>query len=98
MRSGNLTVKVSKSINPQAKGYYRLNGSFNKRPAYNNAVFKSGDVLEVDLLDNIDLINRVVNHDNLKVLIATEGRAKSPVINADTISIIKQHYEVEVDR
>jgi hypothetical protein len=94
MKSGTLTIKVSKSNNPRAKGYYRLNGSFNTNPTYGNSVFKSGDVLEPDLLDNIDLINRVHNHDRINVLIATEGVSKSPVIEADTINIIEQYYDV----
>ena len=94
MKSGNLTVRVVKSNNPQAKGYYRLNGSFDNNPTYNNSVFKSGDVLERELLDNIDLINRVHNHDNINIVIATEGVAKSPVVNTDTINLIEQFYDV----
>ena len=94
MKSGTLTIRVSKSNNPRAKGYYRLNGSFNTNPTYGNSVFKSGDVLEPDLLDNIDLINRVHNHDNIKIVVATEGVGKSPVIDTDTIDTINQYYSV----
>lgn len=96
MRSGTITVKIVRSGNPLAKGYYRLNGGFNNNPTVLNSVHRSGDVIERDILDNIDLINRVYNHDNLRVLVSTEGQAKSPIIDADTIANIEQYYDVSI--
>jgi hypothetical protein len=95
MRSGNLTLKIVRSNNPQTRDYYRINSAYNT--TYSNSVHKTGDILEVDLLDNIDIINRIIKHDRFTVTVATEGRNKIPVVNADTMQALDYHYGVYED-
>lgn len=97
MQKGNLTIKIVKSNNPQTKGMLRTNTSYNSNPTYNNSAYKSGDVIEAELIDNINIINRVINHDNIKIKIATEGKSKRPIISRDTIDYISCFYDVIID-
>lgn len=92
MRYGNLTLKIVRSNNPQTEGYYRINSAFNSKPTYTNSVYRTGDILEPDLLDNIDIINRTIKHDCFNVDVATEGRNQTPVVSAETMQALEYHY------
>jgi hypothetical protein len=95
MRYGNLTIKIVKSSNPQARDMLRINSAYHSRPTSRDKLYFSGDVNECDLRLTISRILLAVKHDQAKIVIANFfGR---PVVSSETEMALRDLALVSVD-